>query len=190
MVIVSMRARSLLPVFILGLVADGCGPAPYSLGPEEPAVVEAPDRVGGDRQTPASGDRGPPDRWIPNGLPRPNPFADHPLWVGEYECAQGWTRMELRILDARTTQVRATFAFDHAGTAEYPHADGEYLMSGRFDETSGHMTFRPGRWIRQPENYVTVGMSGDVSLDGRRFTGRILGPGCKSFGLHAVDGAP
>lgn len=33
------------------------------------------------------------------------------------------------------------------------------------------MVFTPGNWIDQPDNYVTVGLDGTVSLDGTRYTG-------------------
>lgn len=120
--------------------------------------------------------------WTPSGLPRTNPFEEHRLWIGDYDCNQGNTRLTLRVLDTHGSHVRAIFDFNHAPTK----AAGRFIMAGQIDEGSGRTVLRPGPWIAQPDDYVTVGMSGRVSRDGSLFTGRILGPGCRGFQLRPM----
>jgi hypothetical protein len=162
-----MRAAPLLGVLLPCLLAAGCGPAPYTIdGPPEVSVPE----------------EGPPDKWIPSGLPRPNPFTEHAVWAGEYDCAQGRTTLRLRVVEAHDQHVRAVFDFHHVPSG----AAGRFLVGGVFDEHTGNVRLTPGAWIEQPPDYVTVGMMGRASFDGTRFRGRILGPGCGGFWLNAV----
>ena len=151
------------------LVLVGCGPAPYAIGPEEPAptltIAEAPNA--------------PADRWIPGVFPRPNPFVAQRTWVGEYDCPQGRTQLHLRVIDARGTWVRAIFDFHHAPSG----AAGQFYVAGPFDETSGRVRLEPGPWIEQPPNYESVGLDGQIAVDGRRFTGKITHPSCGAFRL-------
>lgn len=164
---------------IAALLAAGCGPAPYVIAPDEPAPAEAPRPavVVMERAAPE-----PPDRWIPDGIPRLNPFINTRTWVGEYDCAQGRTSLTLQVADARGKLVRAVFDFHHAPT----QAKGQYVLAGTFDEHTGVVDLEPGAWIEQPEGYVSVGMRGRVSRDGLRFTGRITHPTCGAFRLHAA----
>ena len=177
---------------LLGVLGAGCGPAPYATAPEEPAAVE--------QQAPAVYvivGQGPPaaarpaetappappaDRWIPDGLPRPNPFAEARTWVGAYDCPQGRTGLALRVIDVRGKIVRAVFDFHHAPSS----AAGQFIVAGAFDEPSGQMVFEPGPWIIHPDGYVSVGMRGRVSRDGTRFVGSITAPGCGGFQLRAA----
>jgi hypothetical protein len=177
---------------LVALLGAGCGPAPYALEPEEPeAAPPAPQSpaivivAGGTKaEAPAIAPRREPeDRWIPDGLPRPNPFADQRTWVGTYDCTQGRTSLTLRVVDAHENRVRAIFDFHHAPT----DVSGQYLMAGKFDEQMGGVVFSPGPWIIHPAGYVSVGMLGQVSRDGTRFVGRIPFPGCGGFQLRAVQ---
>jgi hypothetical protein len=164
------------------LLGTGCGPAPYTIGPEEPprpgpSVVQV--FIG---EAPPAPQGAPEDRWIPDGLPRPNPFADRRTWVGEYQCPQGRTDLAVRVVDVHGPWVRAVFDFHHAPT----DVSGQFLMSGQFDEQNGTVVFTPGTWIIHPDDYETVGMLGSVSRDGSRFSGRIAHAGCGAFRLRAA----
>jgi hypothetical protein len=164
------------------LLIGGCGPAPYTIGPEEPTAVQA-SCTSHVVEEPTPAKREPEDRWIPDGLPRLNPFEQHGTWVGEYDCPQGRTRLALRTIRARGQHVSAVFDFRHAPT----EVSGKFLVEGTFDEHTGDVSLEPVRWIVQPEGYEPVGMMGRVSLDGLRFAGRIAHPHCGAFRLSAAD---
>lgn len=172
------RAGSAL---ITMLLAAGCGPAPYVIGPDEPAAAEAPARPAVVAIAPAPAPE-PPDRWIPDGYPRRNPFLDARTWVGDYDCAQGRTDLTVRVIDVRGKLVRAVFDFHHRPT----DAAGQYVLAGTFDEQTGQVDLEPGPWIVHPDGYEAVGMKGRVSQDGRRFHGRIMHPSCGAFRVHAA----
>ena len=164
---------------VLGaLVCAGCGPAPYAIGPDEPAAEGPPGAV----YVTIGQARPAEDRWIPDGLPRPNPFAQWRTWVGEYDCPQGRTGLTLRVIDVRGKLVRAVFDFHHAPS----NAAGKFIIGGAYDEDSRQVVFEPGPWIIHPDRYEPVGMAGQVSLDGAHFAGRITEPGCAGFRLRAA----
>ncbi len=194
-----MRRATAVGVAIGALLGAGCGPAPYTIGPEEPVAVEgrtadgtwaapgpvkvvvapAPVAVAVRPQVARQAE----DRWVPDGLPRFNPFIERRTWVGEYDCPQGRTSLTLRVVDVRGTKVRAIFDFHHAPT----DVAGQFLMAGTFDEHTGDVVFGPGPWIIHPADYVSVGMVGRVSIDGTHFAGRIPAPGCGAFRLRAAQ---
>ncbi len=188
---ISMRATAIGTLACGALAFAGCGPAPYSIGPEDPAregdaaQAEAPPAevyVRRAEAAPAPPAREAEDRWIPDGLPRPNPFADYRTWVGEYYCPQGRTALTFRVVDVRGRRVRAIFDFHHAPT----DTSGQYLMVGSFDDQTGTTTFVPGPWIVHPVGWVQVSMVGQVSRDESRFYGRIDSSGCGSFRLRVA----
>jgi len=183
-----MRGSTAVVAALGTLVGVGCGPAPYTLGAEEPvraSQVAEPSPVTivvGQAAAPAAPapSREPEDRWFPDGFPRPNPFAERRTWVGAYDCPQGRTELTLRVVDVHDKFVRAIFDFHHAPT----DVAGQFLLAGAFDEQTGNVRFVPGVWIVHPDDYVTVGMAGRVSRDGTRFEGSIPAPGCGGFWLH------
>ncbi len=179
-----MRGSTAVGAALGALLGMGCGPAPYTIGSEEPSAArQVPDQppvtvvVASAAPEPS---REPEDRWIPDGFPRPNPFAEQRTWVGRYDCPQGRTELTLRVVDVHDTHVRAIFDVHHAPT----DIAGQFLMAGTFDEQTGKVVFEPGAWIVHPGDWVTVGMTGRVSPDGRRFDGRISHPECGGFWLH------
>jgi hypothetical protein len=111
--------------------------------------------------------------------PQPDcPFVAGESWHGEYVCGQGLTALVVRIVSAGDcNRIDAIFDFAHAPTG----AAGRYKMRGTYDATTRAITFAPGTWIAQPPGYVTVGMSGTVSADGRAYTGSITNPSCGPF---------
>jgi hypothetical protein len=172
-----LRARACWAA-LAALLGIGCGPAPYVIGPDEPAATEAP-APAAEAAAAAPPAREVEDRWIPSGYPRINPFIEKRTWVGEYDCVQGRTSLTLRVIDVRGKLVRAVFDFHHVPT----HAAGQYIVGGAFDEQTGNVELEPGPWMVQPDGYEAVGMKGRVSFDELRFTGRITSPGCGGFRL-------
>jgi hypothetical protein len=59
-------------------------------------------------------------------------------------------------------------------------------MLGAWIPERRHLGLEPVRWHRQPEGYVTVSMSGRVTLSGGKYYGVVRGPGCEGFGLELV----
>jgi hypothetical protein len=166
-----MRRAISAAVAPFALLGAGCGPAPYTIDGPPVEIVIAPARPAPE----------PEDRWIPDDLPRLNPFVQRRDWIGDYDCAQGRTTLFLRILDAHDQKVQALFGFHHAPT----NVTGQFLMAGTFDEKTGRVILDPGAWIDRPQGYLTVGLDGGVSRDGKRFSGKILGAGCVGFRLRA-----
>lgn len=119
-----------------------------------------------------------------------NPFAKNQIWKGTYTCAQGETSLTLRIKNTDKKphktdlgdaySIDAVFDFDLNNRT----AAGAFYLSGNYYPESNVATFDPGKWIRQPSGYSTVGMDGKVSNDGQSYEGKILFQGCKSFQLH------
>ncbi len=180
-------APALVTMGALGaMVATGCGPAPYAMGPEEPApagatVIVMPAPYGGAAAPPRAASSG--DGWIPDLLPRFNPFIDSRTWVGSFDCPEGRTGLTLRVVDVHDTRVRAIFDFHHAPS----DTSGQFLVVGRFDEHTGDIVFTPGAWIIQPPDYATLPLVGRVTRDGKHFAGRIPVDGCAGFRLRAVE---
>ncbi|EYF02906.1 Hypothetical protein CAP_6329 [Chondromyces apiculatus DSM 436] len=181
----------MVAVVVMSASLLGCGAAPYveaegSRGargapemPEtppgyaagEPAVVVVLQEPGAEPPT---------DTWIPEEPREGNPLAQVRAWRGDYDCPQGNTEMTLHILGVRGNHLSALFAFHHVPTG----VEGRYLMAGRFDPETYRVTLTPGAWIVQPEDYVSVGMQGDLSEDGSLFAGRMDHPLCGAFRLR------
>ncbi len=191
------RWRTRTVVAVMGaILGAGCGPAPYTIGPEEPVATPAPRGPGATvivipggpapalAPSPAPARPSPAgDGWVPDLLPRFNPFVEQRTWVGSFDCPEGRTGLTLRVIDARDTRVRAIFDFHHAPT----DTSGQFLVVGKFDEHTGDTVFEPGAWIIQPRDYATLPLVGRVTRDGLRFAGRVPVPGCGGFRLRAVQ---
>lgn len=119
------------------------------------------------------------DGWTPDALPATNPFEKFRTWVGDYDCTQGNTGFALRIMDVRGRVVRAIFDFLH----EPSGAQGSYVVVGHFDPETRRVRFEPSRWIVQPNDYLMVPMSGEISTDDSLFAGKIDYRGCGAFKL-------
>lgn len=117
--------------------------------------------------------------WTPSALPATNPFERHQTWVGDYDCTQGNTGFAFRIMDVRGRIVRAIFDFVH----EPSDARGSYVVTGTYDPETRRVHFEPSRWIVQPDHYMMVPMSGEISADETLFAGKIDHPGCGAFKL-------
>jgi hypothetical protein len=106
-------------------------------------------------------------------------------WVGQYGCAQGTTGLTLTVTQVRKSRVRALFHF-YADASEPSVPEGCFEMEGTYDSFSGYIELRGGNWIVQPEGYVTVDLTGEVSSGGGAMSGSVIGPSCGKFSLRHV----
>ena len=101
-------------------------------------------------------------------------------WRGTYNCGQGNTALTLTIAPAGKERVNALFhfepAFDNPGVPA-----GCFEMTGRFEALSGRLTLDPSFWIARPDDYVMVGLRGEMRGDAT--PGQVEGPGCTEFRL-------
>lgn len=102
------------------------------------------------------------------------------IWRGQYVCAQGVTALTLTIRLEQPDKLTATFSF-HAHPDNPGVPAGEYRMAGELGSTAGHLTLNARSWIKQPRNYVTVGLDGDYDPGTGRYHGTVDGPGCGTF---------
>jgi hypothetical protein len=109
------------------------------------------------------------------------PLVTGDTWTGTYVCAQGVTEMQLRLLDVQGADVLAVFAFQHGPTG----VRGDFEMRGSYVRSTRRVRLTAGKWLSQPNGYVTVDLEGRLTPDGKTLSGHILGPGCTIFELHA-----
>ncbi len=115
-----------------------------------------------------------------------NRFAQYSVWVGRYECSQGWTDLELEVTKVQDENIEALFNFEHVPSG----AAGSFYLSGTFDPESREVNFMPGEWKIRPYCYSTVGMAGKVLDHPTRFEGRITHDKCGSFKVVPKLSAP
>ncbi len=108
------------------------------------------------------------------------PFEPGARYAGSYWCAQGKTPMTLVVDSVEGDVVTFVFSFDFGGNASSPAASGSFLMKGTFDKKVDRLSLRQLRWIEQPEGYVMVDLTGNVSRTGG-ISGTVGGPGCTTF---------
>jgi hypothetical protein len=106
-----------------------------------------------------------------------NPFAADQTWAGTYFCAQGETRLFLRVHDVTDGTIYASFDF----VFEPGNVVGLFAVNGHYSRATGRVRFDPGDWIARPSGYVTVGLDGTASA--MRYEGEVFGPGCGHFSL-------
>lgn len=109
---------------------------------------------------------------------RAMPFRAGDTWRGTYQCGQGVTNLELKIVRVSELDVEVTFDFVHDGS----NAAGSFQMSGKYRKQSRKLKLVAGDWVVQPPGYVTVDLDGTIEGDG--FSGRVLTPGCTTFKLR------
>ncbi|MCB8874636.1 hypothetical protein [Acidisoma silvae] len=102
------------------------------------------------------------------------------VWSGAYHCAQGATGLTLTLLVQPDGGTVGLFEF-------YPVSANPAVPTGCFDmagmmDRNHHLVLAPGAWRRRPDNYVTVGLTGDETA-GDHLVGTIQGPGCTTFAL-------
>jgi hypothetical protein len=169
-----VKPSIVLTFLVTSIILSGCGASPAYEDPEEPSTGCAWHHQHADAERPPEGS------WTPARDDYATPFALGQTWVGTYHCAQGETNLMLHIVDVDGPDLRALFEFDHPPSG----AAGLFEMKGSWTVDHRSVTLMPTRWIKKPENYVTVGMRGTVSVGGQRFMGLVDGPGCTHFSLH------
>lgn len=103
-------------------------------------------------------------------------------WIGEYECAQGLTDLELIITPEKDGSLTGVFHFQHVSSG----AKGRFYLKGNFSPEINRLIFTPGEWIEQPYGYMTVAMEGTISQDPVRYEGTITGPSCGHFKVNLI----
>ena len=111
------------------------------------------------------------------------PFKGSQKWRGYYVFKQGKTSLELKIQKVSGVQIEAIFDFNFRRGG----ATGQFFLHGQYQTGSRKLIFTPGKWIKNPKRYRTVGMDGKVSHDGKSYSGTIKSPGCGEFELSLVS---
>lgn len=104
------------------------------------------------------------------------------LWEGKYDCSQGVTKVYLKILEATPTRATAIFRFS-ADSSNPGVPTGCFSMGGTYDPKAGSLDLKGGEWILRPKGYFTVDFLGTVDPLGTKFSGAVIGGGCRSFHL-------
>lgn len=108
-------------------------------------------------------------------------------WAGTYTCLQGLTGVSLTITDDANGRAEALFHF-FAVPANPGVPTGCFTQSGTYDARTRQLVLHGGRWLLQPDGYLTVGFSGRMDRAGSSMTGKVLGPrGCTTFRLARQD---
>ena len=74
------------------------------------------------------------------GCKAPGPLVAGDFWSGSYACAQGSTRLVLRIVSAEGDAVHAVFDFEHRESG----ASGQFELAGTYHSQSHRLVFEPG----------------------------------------------
>ncbi len=105
---------------------------------------------------------------------------------GGYECAQGTTWLRLETKAKSNGTMTAIFSFGSAaehGRTVNVVPEGKFALSGRWSGT--HFQLEPAKWIKRPEGFTMVGLTGDVTSSGS-LNGDVNFPGCSVFGVRRV----
>lgn len=108
-------------------------------------------------------------------------------WNGEYVCNQGLTGMTLAVRSAHPAgggkiAMRARYIF--FAIAENPNLPtGCYELAGHVDAATGALTLEAGRWLRHPDGWLTVDLSGAVDFAALSMSGAVEGYNCTTFTL-------
>ena len=103
-------------------------------------------------------------------------------WKGEYDCAQGPTRLTLTISRDPQGNLNAGFQF------WIGEVYGSFRMRGAFSE-AGELKLNPTIWITRPEGYEMVGLAGQAynrAAEGQPdlLAGDVTVAGCGKFAVE------
>ncbi len=122
---------------------------------------------------------------------RPQSSEDGPSvlgpWTGTYTCLQGLTAVSLTVTETHAGRAEALFHF-YADPSNPGVPTGCFTQSGTYNPRTRQLALRGGRWLLQPDGYLTVGFAGRLDPTGTSITGKVLGPrGCTTFRLVRQD---
>ena len=106
------------------------------------------------------------------------------VYEGFYLCGQGQSRLTLRVQQRQSSLAPDIVVFEFGPTALSPdQPDGSFTVSGMITETV--LDLQPVSWIKQPPEYLMVGLQGASYDQGRTFQGTIVAPvpGCTMFSV-------
>jgi hypothetical protein len=172
---------------ILGLLVSACyiQPSPgYQSGYQSAPGYQQPQPQ--PQGTPSSA---PP----PGALQQPPPSSgQRTVWQGRYTCAQGVTSLRLTV-DGNCNGVSCSFSalFEFGPLPENPGvAQGAYRMAGEGHANAQgelEMSLQPTQWVRQPANYVMVGLVATADAQQALLNGRMDSPSCSGIALQRVQ---
>jgi len=109
------------------------------------------------------------------------PLSDGQIWTGYYYCSQGKTNLTLKITKVSQNTIYAYFDFNYSDGKAY----GKFLIEGKYYPKDRVLQFVPGKWVLNPFNFMAVGMSGNISNDGKYYEGKITHSSCGQFHLSS-----
>ncbi|MAX65299.1 MAG: hypothetical protein QF441_11290 [Bacteriovoracaceae bacterium] len=89
-------------------------------------------------------------------------------------------------IEKRKYSISAIFHF-HPTAANPKLPSGTYMMQGSFDEKTRELHLGGVSWIKRPQGYDMVPLSGKIENSETLFKGRIDFPGCKIFNLKRTE---
>jgi hypothetical protein len=101
-----------------------------------------------------------------------NPIKSGQTWVGYYFCLQQKTYFMITI-DSVTTEYFVDGVFKML--------NAEYKINGRYDPITRILKLLPGEWLIKPPGIYSVGLSGQITLNGMMYKGKITDPNCGEF---------
>ncbi len=109
-------------------------------------------------------------------------------WTGTYTCPQGLTGLTLSIT-AQTAETFTGFFHFYPPAANSAAREGCFSVRGRIERR--RVSLEAGRWITQPEGYVTVDLVGELNAATSEMIGSVVvpaqvGAACSTFELKAV----
>jgi hypothetical protein len=113
--------------------------------------------------------------------PAGGPFAAGQKWQGSYTCGTAKpTSLALNIKSVSGSAVTAEFDFQ----TNPDKKQGQFTMAGTLAGNHLHLSF--GKWIRQPPGFVPADLDGNVTADGKAYSGAVIAPSasCKTFSVR------
>ncbi len=87
----------------------------------------------------------------------------------------------------KPVKVEISAIFHFHGTEKKPNLpEGQYLMQGIYKSDTGILALGGVSWIKRPNGYDMVPLSGKINPDTNSFTGKIESPWCNVFNLRRV----
>jgi hypothetical protein len=101
-----------------------------------------------------------------------SPIKSGQTWVGYYFCLQQKTYFMITI-DSVTTEYFVDGVFKMLNAA--------YKIKGRYDPITRMLKLLPGESLIKPPGIYSVGLSGQITLNGMMYKGIITDPNCDEF---------